>query len=193
MRAAKILGLLCVAWTAMAQDRVDPSIAIADIGGKLLHPFRPSGKASVILFITNDCPISNGYAREIRRICEQFSGQASCYLSYVDPDLTPQQVAKHVADYGHGDYPAIIDRKHVLVKATGATVTPEAVVVSAAGRIEYRGRIDNKYVTWGTSRPEVTERDLRSAIQAVVEGRPVATANTKAVGCFITPLDILKK
>lgn len=193
MRAAKTLGLLGIAWAALAQQRVDPSIAIADIGGKIQHPFQPAGKASVILFITNDCPISNGYAREIRRICEQFSGQASCYLSYVDPDLTPQQVAKHVADYGHGDYPAIVDRKHVLVKATGATVTPEAVVVSAGGKIEYRGRIDNKYVTWGTSRPEATERDLRAAIQAVAEGRPVATANTKAVGCFITPLDLLKK
>ena len=30
-------------------------------------------------------------------------------------------------------------------------------------------------------------------IQAVVEGRPVATAETKAVGCFITPLELLKK
>jgi hypothetical protein len=79
------------------------------------------------------------------------------------------------------------------VKATGATVTPEAVVVGTSGKIEYRGRIDNKYVTWGTARPEATERDLRAAIQAVAEGRPVATAYTKAVGCFITPLDILKK
>jgi hypothetical protein len=67
------------------------------------------------------------------------------------------------------------------------------VVVGAGGKIEYRGRIDNKYVTWGTSRPEATVRDLRDAIQAVAEGRPVATANTKAVGCFITPLDILKR
>ena len=177
----------------MAQQRADPSIAVTDIRGKVQHPFQTNGKASVIVFVTNDCPISNGYAREIRRICEQFAGQASCYLSYVDPDLTLQQVAKHTTDYGHGDYPAIIDRKHELVKATGATVTPEAVVVGTSGKIEYRGRIDNKYVTWGTARPEATERDLRAAIQAVAEGRPVATAYTKAVGCFITPLDILKK
>lgn len=177
----------------MAQERVDPAISVADIHGKLQRPFQVGAKASVIFFVTNDCPISNGYAREIRRICEQFTGKVSCYLTYVDPDLAAPQVAKHVADYGHGDYSAIVDRKHELVKATGATVTPEAVVVGASGRIEYRGRIDNKYVTWGTSRPEASERDLRSAIQAVVEGRPVATARTKAVGCFITPLDILKK
>lgn len=193
MRTTAIFGLLCLASVALAQERADPSIAVTDIQGKLQHPFQPARKASVIVFITNDCPISNRYAREIRRICEEFASSTACYLSYVDPDLTPQQAAKHMVDYGHGDYSAIIDRSHTLVKAAGATVTPEAVVVSAGGKIEYRGRIDNKYVTWGTARREATEFDLRAAIQAVAEGRPVATANTKPVGCFITPLDILKK
>ncbi len=192
MRKAIVAGLFCFL-SANAQERADPSIAVADIRGQVQHPFQVTRKASVIVFVTNDCPISNAYAREIRRICEQFASEASCYLAYVDPDLTTQQVSKHTADYGHGDYPAIVDRKHQLVKATGATLTPEAVVISAGGKIEYRGRIDNKYVTWGTSRPEASERNLREAVQAVAEGRPVATANTKAVGCFITPLDMFKK
>ena len=192
MRGALFAGILWVL-SASAQERADPSITVTDIRGQVQHPFQVTRKASVIVFVTNDCPISNGYAREIRRICEQFASQASCYLAYVDPDLTVAQVSKHTTDYGHGDYPALIDRKHQLVKATGATVTPEAVVITAGGKIEYRGRIDNKYVTWGTARPEASERNLRDAIHALAEGRPVATANTKAVGCFITPLDMYKK
>jgi len=78
------------------------------------------------------------------------------------------------------------------VKAAGATVTPEAVVIGSDGKIAYRGRIDNKYVTWGTSRPEATERDLRSALDAIVQGRPAPVARTKAIGCFITPIELLK-
>jgi hypothetical protein len=190
-RAIAFFGFLIA---ALAQDRVDPTIAIADIKGQLQHPFQVAGKsASVIFFITNDCPISNAYAREIRRICEASAGRASCFLNYVDPDLTAKLAAKHAADYGHGDYPAFVDKKHLLVRAAGATVTPEAVIVAAGGKIAYRGRIDNQYVTWGTRRPEPTERDLRTALDAVLQGRPVATPRTKAVGCFITPLHLLGK
>src|SRR5262245_20691188 len=189
-RVVVFFGLLAA---ACAQDRADPMIAITDIRGQTQHPFRVSGKsASVIFFITNDCPISNRYAGEIRRICEGVAGRAACFLDYVDPDLTPQLAAKHVTEYGHGDYPAIVDAKHLLVKAAGATVTPEAVVVAPGGTIAYRGRIDNQYVTWGTRRPEATERDLRTAIEAVLQGKPVATPRTKAVGCFITPLELLR-
>jgi hypothetical protein len=187
--------LIGLAWLtiAMAQDGVNASLAITDIRGHIQHPFQTDGKtASVIFFITHDCPISNNYAREIHRICDQFAGRAACFLDYVDPDLTPQQAAKHAADYGHGDYAAFVDTKHALVKAAGATVTPEAVVIGSDGKIAYRGRIDNKYVTWGTSRPEATERDLRSALDAIVQGRPAPVARTKAIGCFITPIELLK-
>lgn len=184
------LGLLSAAF---AQDRVDPSFAIADIRGRLQRPFQAGKTANVIFFITNDCPISNGYAREIHRICDQFAGSAACFLNYVDPGLTPQAAAKHVSDYGHGDYPALVDAKHILVKATGATVTPEAVVIAPGGKIVYRGRIDNKYVTWGSSRPEATERDLRVVLEALTQGKPVPAPRTKAIGCFITPLELLRK
>jgi hypothetical protein len=187
--------LVMLAWAAatLAQDRVNTSLTLTDTGGHAQRPFQPEGKASVIFFITHDCPISNRYAREIRRICDQFAGRASCFLDYVDPGLTPQQAAKHASDYGHGDYPTFVDTGHLLVKSTGATVTPEAVVITADGTIAYRGRIDNKYVTWGVSRPEATEHDLRKAIDAVLDGRPAPVARTKAVGCFITPRELLKK
>ncbi len=175
-------------------DRLDPSIAIADIKGHLQHPFQASGKqAAVVIFVTHDCPISNIYAREIRRICDGYSGRATCALDYVDPSLTTSQAAKHFADYGHGNYPAIVDTKHVLVKAAGATVTPEAAVILPSGKIAYRGRIDNRYVSLGTARQQATQHDLQSALDAVLEGRPVETPRTTAIGCFITPLELLNQ
>jgi len=36
--------------------------AIRDIDGIPRSPFKPDGKASVLFFITSDCPISNSYA-----------------------------------------------------------------------------------------------------------------------------------
>ncbi len=176
-------------------DRVDTSITVPDIRGHVQHPFQPAGKAaaSLVFFITNDCPISNAYAPEIRRICDGYSGRASCTLDYVDPTLTSQQAAKHAADYGHGDYPIVIDTSHTLVKAAGATVTPEAAVILPSGKIAYRGRIDDRYFSLGKARPEATVKDLRSALDAVLQGRAVETPRTTAIGCFITPLEFFKK
>lgn len=188
------LGIFAVTSLVSAQDRADPAIAIPDIHGKLQHPFQPREKgASVVFFITQDCPISNRYAPEIHRICDQYAGRAGCFLAYVDPTLQTDQVAKHLADYQHGDYPAIIDRGHILVKAAGATITPEAAVILPGGKIAYRGRIDDRYVTWGTARNEPTIHDLRAAIDLVLQGRTVPEPHTKAVGCYITPLEFFKK
>jgi hypothetical protein len=183
--------ILLTALFAFAQERVDLAISVTDINGRTLHPFQTLGKAaSVIFFITNDCPISNIYAHEIRRICDAYADRAACMLDYIDPTLTNSQVAKHIAEYGHGNYPAVIDRKHALVKAVGATTTPEAAVITG-GKVAYRGRIDNLYVRLGQARPKPTQFDLRSALDSVIAGRVVDTPRTQAIGCSITPIELL--
>jgi hypothetical protein len=185
------LFLAIATLSASAQERLDPAIAVIDIRGQILHPFQTSAKtASIVFFVTNDCPISNIYAREIHRICDAYADRASCLLDYVDPTLTETRVTKHMSDYGHGSYSAVIDRKHALVKAVGATVTPEAAVITG-GKIAYRGRIDNLYVRLGQARPKPTQFDLRAALDAVIAGRPVDPQRTQAIGCTITPLELL--
>jgi hypothetical protein len=82
---------------------------------------------------------------------------------------------------------AVRDPKLALVKFAGATVTPEAVVV-VAGKVVYRGRIDDRYVDLGRERPAPTRRDLFDALTAILDGKPVPLAKTQAVGCFISDL-----
>ena len=182
MKPLALLGLAC---GLAAQDR---TLTIATIDGKNVQPFA-GDRPALLYFVTNDCPISNFYSREMNRICTDFAGKVQCYLVYVDADLTREKIERHVKDFGHGDYPVILDAKHALVKAAGATVTPEAAVV-ARGEVVYLGRIDNAYATWGKQRRVVTEHDLRDALTAVGEGRAPAAARTKATGCFIPPPEL---
>ena len=77
-----------------------------------------------------------------------------------------------------------------MVKATGVTVAPEAAVLDELGRVIYRGRIDDRFVDFGKERPVPTTRDLESALQAAVAGRPVPVAETRAIGCYLA--DLLK-
>ena len=172
-----------------------PELTVRDIDGVNRTPFQvKSGRAAALFFITHDCPVSNYYAHEIRRICEEFGNQGvSCTLVYIDPTLSADQVRKHSQEYGHGDYPKIVDRQHALVKATGAEVTPTAVIVRPDASIAYRGRIDNFYADFGKPRRMVTEHDLRDTLEAVLEGKPVARPETKPVGCYIPELKFYAK
>ena len=152
------------------------------------------GKAEALFFIAPDCPVSNYYAHEIRRICDEYGSRGvSCALVYVDPTLSDADARKHAVDYGHGSYPKIVDRKHELVSATGATITPQAVIVKDDGSIAYKGRIDNFYAALGKPRRVVTEHDLRDALDAVLTGRKVASPETKAVGCYIPDLSAYRQ
>lgn len=164
-----------------------PSVAVRDIDGVMREPLKvEKGKAEAVFFLTNDCPISNYYAHEIRRICDDYAKRgAGCTLVYTDPSMTDDQARQHSAEYGHGAYPKIVDRSHALVKAAGATINPTAVIVTADGRIAYRGRIDNSYASIGIQRRVVTEHDLRDALDAVIAGRPVSKSETQPVGCYI--------
>ncbi len=164
------------------------TISMPDIDGTRQTPFQPAERASVLFFITTDCPISNSYAPEIQRICAEYTPKGFfCSLIYVDPDLTAAAVRTHLREFRYSGIPAILDANHKVVRAAGATVTPETAVIDSSGKIVYRGRIDNVYASLGKRRPEPTERDLRKALERVLAGKPVSEASTKAIGCYIPP------
>src|SRR5262245_7421540 len=65
------------------------SVEIAGIDGRTLKPFEPAGAANVIFFLATDCPISNGYAPEIQRVCRDYAGRGvSCTLIYEDVETS---------------------------------------------------------------------------------------------------------
>ena len=169
------------------------AIAIPDIDGVARRPMAP-GKLGVVFFVTHDCPVSNAFAPEMRRICSEYRERGvECTLAYVDPSLTVEEVRKHAGEYGHQDYPKLVDRKHELVKATGARVTPEAAVVKPDGSVAYLGRINDSYLILGQSRRTAQHRDLRNALDELLAGKPVSQPRTKAVGCYIPDLSVLSK
>ena len=158
------------------------------------EPFKPAGHAGLVFFVCTDCPISNGYAPEIQRICSTYkSKNVGCTLVYEDVDAKPAAVRRHMAEYGYGQSTASIDTDGAMAKYAGVKVTPTAVLVDAHGSIRYRGRINNLYASLGRPRQQVTEHDLRDALDAVLSGAPVVNPETKALGCFIVDPKLLRK
>jgi hypothetical protein len=167
--------------TPPAEDR---SLSLRDVNGKEHMPLlQPQKKATVLFFILPDCPISNSYAPEIKRICADYEPkQVAAFIVQADPDLSAEDAKKHAEDYGFR-CPVLLDPYHRLVKRTGATIAPEVAVLGPDGKVLYRGRIDDLYADLGKRRPEPTQRDLRNALTAILQGKPVANPVTTALGC----------
>ncbi len=180
MIRALLLGALAVATLGATP------LTVHDVDGKpwsVMTP--PPGFLDLAFFISPDCPISNRYAPEIQRICGDYqSRRVRCFAVY--PDATDEAVVKrHRQEYGFGRaVPAILDRKHELVRASGARVTPEAALFSIVGQL-YGGRIDDLYVDIGRTRRTPTRRDVRLALDAVLANHPIDQARTEAVGCAL--------
>jgi len=136
----------------------------------------------VYIFVRTDCPITNRYAPELRRIAHEFEGRhVAFYLVYPDPNLNQRAIENHIAEFGFPGTP-LRDPDHALEKRAHATVAPEAAVFDTAGNLKYHGRIDSGFV----SKPQV--HDLEDAIAAVLAGKPVAHPVTRAIGCSLIDL-----
>ena len=143
---------------------------------------------TVLIFVSTDCPISNRYAPEIKRLHDEFTPRGVRFrLVYPNPLDSDADIRTHLEEYG---YPPIAQRDsdHTLVKMAGATITPEAAVFDARGRLVYRGRIDDRFVELGRERPAATQSDLRTALTAILAGKRVSPSHTQAVGCFIADM-----
>ena len=153
-------------------------LAIAPLGAA--EPIR------VLVFTTTDCPISNRYAPEIQRLSAKFGDKAKFILVYPVPADTPEMIRAHHKRFGYSiEY--LRDAGQQLVEQTGVTVTPEVAVMKGS-TVLYRGRIDDRYVELGKERPRPTTHDLDNALAAAIAGRPIATKETRAVGCILSDL-----
>jgi hypothetical protein len=162
-------------------------LRIPDLDDRAIDPFKALAgtKALAFIFVSVECPISNRYAPEVRRLHEKFAAQGVEFsLVYPNPMEPAAAIRRHLKDYS---YPmrALRDPRQELSKVAGATITPEAAVFDTRGRVLYRGRIDDRYVSLGVERPVATRRDLDEALADIVAGKAPRQATTQAVGCYI--------
>lgn len=161
-------------------------VKLPDTTGKVrsLSEFQKQ-KALVLVFVGTECPISNSYAELLSQLDAKFRPRGVQLLG-VNSVLTEDQaaVAKHAKEF-RLSFPVLKDTKQTLADAVGARVTPEAFVLDAGRVIRYRGRIDNIYASRTRKRNEASSRDLETAVDAVLSGKPVAVATTQAFGCSI--------
>jgi hypothetical protein len=172
-----------------AVSRFPAGVHVMDLEGKKINPFgSPLNKAVVFIFASVECPISNSYMPEYRRLADEFTAKGVAFkLVFPNADESADDIRKHLAAY-KCSITAVRDPGHELVKLSEASCTPEAAVFGATRGLIYHGRIDDRHVELGRTRPAATRQDLRKAIDAALDGTVPEAAATRAVGCHIASL-----
>ena len=137
-------------------------------------------KASVFLFVSGQCPVSNVYTPRMNALAAAYGPRdVQVFAIYSDRQESALDITRHAKEHGL-TFPIVKDGRNALADQLGAKTTPEAVVVDAAGTVRYRGRIDDNAVA-----THVGVHDLDAALDSVLAGKPVAHAEMLAVGCAI--------
>ena len=144
-------------------------------------------RALVVMFICNHCPFVKHVAVALREFGAQYQnrGVGVVAINANDavnfPDDNPERMKEEKALRGY-TFPYLIDQTQEVAKSYHAACTPDFFVFDGRRELVYRGQMDD-------SRPEndipVTGKDLRAAVDAVLEGRAVTGPQTPSVGCNI--------
>ncbi len=151
-----------------------------------LDDFRDA-PALLVVFLCNHCP----YVKHIRHALADFAreyqprGLAVVGINSNDasqyPDDAPDKMVEEVREVGY-TFPYLYDETQEVAKAYRAACTPDFFLYDRERRLVYRGQFDD-------SRPgnevPVTGRDLRTAADAVLAGRPVPQDQKPSLGCNI--------
>ncbi|MBC8154362.1 MAG: redoxin domain-containing protein [Bacteroidetes bacterium] len=143
------------------------------------------GAATVLVFLDTECPVSQQYTRPLATLHRQYAARGVRFQS-IFPSATDDRTAVAAFNRTYAlPFAGQPDPGRVRVRQYRATVTPEAVLLDVRGIIVYQGAIDDWFVALGRHRREPTQHYLRDALNALLDGRPVATTRREPVGCRI--------
>ncbi len=183
------LGTLTAGWLLFALPSwcAAPHFQVPDTSGREHSVAEWAGaRAIVLFFVATDCPVANSYVPEMNRIRDAYAPRGVLvWAVQADATVSAAASAKYAREFHYG-FPVLVDSGHALVKIAGATVTPQAAVLSPGGAVLYLGRIDNRVEDFDQRRLAATEHDLRDALEAVLAGKPVPHPRTKSIGCAIS-------
>ncbi len=143
--------------------------------------------ALLVAFICNHCPFVRHMRGELARFARDYTarGLAIVAINSNDLDAYPQDGPDAMRDEARSlgyVFPYLVDATQGVARAYHAACTPDFFLFDGARRLVYRGQFDDSRP--GNDRP-VTGADLRRAVDAVLEGRPVDTDQRPSLGCNI--------
>lgn len=165
-----------------------PTFTLPDPNGRMvsLDDYRDA-KGYLVIFMCNHCPYVKHVRYELAKLTSEYQkkGIAVFGINSNDaanyPDDSPERMAKEIQEVGYS-FPYLYDETQEVAKAYRAACTPDFFLFDRDKKLVYRGQMDD-------SRPgnqiPVTGKDLRAAMDSVLEGRTILEQQKPSMGCNI--------
>lgn len=166
-----------------------PDFSLPDVvsGDNLSLADLNSDSGMVIMFICNHCPYVIHVKDEIVRVASDYQPKGFKFAAISSNDVinypadSPDKM-KVMAEETGFTFPYLYDESQSVAKAYDVACTPDFYVFDKNNTLVYRGRLDES--TPGNNKP-LTGKDLRAALDNIIEGKPVINEQFPSIGCNI--------
>ena len=162
-----------------------PEFQLKDQDGKIVSLNDFKDKIVVLEWFNDECPfvVKQYKAGDMNKTAEKYRAQNVAWLAINSTNGTGTAHNKQIAGKWSIDRPVLDDADGTVGKLYGAKTTPHMFVINK-GTIVYNGAIDSK------STPEQSdiassENYVAKALDEVLAGKTVTTAETKPYGCSV--------
>lgn len=143
--------------------------------------------ALLVMFLCQHCPYVQHIQHGIAKLGQDYrdTGLGIIGISSNDPAQYPDDAPdrlKEMASRLDFTFPFCFDETQKVAKTYRAACTPDFYLFDRERRLVYRGQFDDSRP--GNNKP-VTGRELRTAIEAVLGGKPVDANQKASIGCSI--------
>ncbi len=139
-----------------------------------------SSKAIVIMFMATQCPVSNAYNERMEALQKDYTSKGVTFVGInANKQESVDEIKNHAKEHGF-TFTILKDWNNVVADKLGASVTPEIYLLNSNFELLYHGRIDDSQ-----RENKVSSKDLRTALDLALGGKPITVRETKAFGCSI--------
>jgi thiol-disulfide isomerase/thioredoxin len=148
-------------------------------------------KGLLVMFLCVHCPYVKHVEEELARIGADYEGkiaiaaiQSNDIAQY--PEDGPDGMREQAARLGFR-FPYLLDELQEVAREYDAACTPDFFLFNADMELVYRGQLDDSRPRRGEAGNDVpvTGRDLRAAMDAVVQGKLPGAEQRTSLGCNI--------
>jgi thiol-disulfide isomerase/thioredoxin len=143
--------------------------------------------ATVVMFICNHCPFVKHINPELVRLANDYMPKGVSFIAINSNDVenypedSPENMKLYAERLGY-PFPYLFDETQEVARAYHAACTPDFSIFDKDLLCVYRGQLDGSRP--GNSVPN-DGRDIRSALDNILSGRPVSSDQKPSLGCNI--------
>jgi peroxiredoxin len=166
-----------------------PDFVLPDVvTGKQVTTHAAAGpKGLLVMFICRHCPFVKHLEKALAPLGRDYSGNGIGIVAISSndaenyPDDAPESLAEQARGLGF-TFPYLYDEAQDVARAYDAACTPDFFLFDAGLKLVYRGQFDDSRPGNGVP---VTGSNLRGAMEALLQGKPISPDQHPSIGCNI--------